>query len=248
MTRSTTNLIVILGAAAKASEESETDLSQIDEKDNKFSRSQKPNDSSDEAKRTIVISGLPSTTTKSKLKLLCCKFGKVEKIEFPAPSRGSTTSFVIFKSIKGAVRSFQKLNRSSFESTVISACLLTKEGRLPKKKDENKSKLIVRNIAFKCNEKELKSMFEKFGELVGIDLPSKIDDKGRKRMRGFAFVQFTHREQATNAMKELNKTMVHGRPIIIDWAVPKDEFVSRNGEQLNSSNIALCAKSIAIIL
>ena len=193
---------------------------------------QRTDDRADEVKRTIVISGLPSTATKSKLKLLCCKFGKVKKIEFPAPGRDESTSFITFKSIKGTVRSFQKLNGSKFDSTIINSYLLAKEGKHPTKKNLDQSKLIVRNIAFKCNEKELKTAFQKFGEIDNIDLPTKIDERGRKRMRGFAFVQFKNKDHAKSAIKELNKTVIHGRPIIIDWAVPKDEFMSKNGKRL----------------
>ena len=208
-------------------------MTEVHSKDERKKINQRANDVTEEIKRTIVISGLPSSTTKSKLKLLCCKFGKVKKIEFPAPERGEGTSLVIFKSIKGAVRSFQKLNGSKFDKTIIYSCLLAKEDKNPMKKYLDRSKLIVRNIAFKCTEEDLKTAFQKFGEIGTIDLPAKIDGQGRKRMRGFAFVQFKNIEHAKSAMKELNKTVIHGRPIIIDWAVPKDEFISKNSEYLH---------------
>ena len=220
----------LLGDTKEASEELEED--EVHEEKELKKPNQRTDDRADEIKRTIVILGLPNTATKSKLKLLCCKFGKVKKIEFPAPSRDVGTSFVTFKSIKGTVRSFQKLNGSKFDNTVITSYLLAKEDKNPTKKGHDKSKLIVRNIAFKCNEEELKTAFQKFGEIDSIDLPTKIDEHGRKRMRGFAFVQFKNKDHARSAIKELNKTVLHGRPIIIDWAVPKDEFMSKNGKGL----------------
>ena len=189
----------------------------------------KIDEKAEEIKRTIVISGLPNTATKSKIKLLCSKFGKVKKIEFPAHDRDVSTSIVIYKSIKSAVRGFQKINGSKFEDKVINSCLLSKEGKQPLKKVLDKSKLIVRNIAFKCKEDDLKIAFEKFGKIASIEIPTKVDGKGRKRMRGFAFVQFLNQQNAKSAMTELNKTSILGRPIVIDWAVPKDEFVAKSG-------------------
>lgn len=221
----------LLGDAADAAKVIETNHDEnLVEKAAKKIAHQKTGDSTEEIHRTIVISGLPNTATKSKLKQLCCKFGKVKKIQFPAPDRDESTSIVIFKSIKGAVRSFQKLNGTKFDENFINACLIAKEGKKPIKRELDKAKLIVRNIAFKCKEENLKNAFKKFGEIISIELPSKIDGKGRKRMRGFAFIQFTNKDQANSAMENMNKTMMHGRPIIIDWAVPKDEFVAQNGK------------------
>lgn len=221
----------ILGDAAEVSELVNTEDVDIAAKTAAKKRLQlKSDDPLEEIKRTILISGLPNTATKSKLKQLCSKFGKVKKIQYPAPDRDDTNAIIIYKSIKSAVRSFQKLNGSKFEDKFVNACLIAKEGKKPLRKDLDKSKLIVRNVAFKCKEEDLKSAFGKCGDVINIELPTKTDGKGRTLMRGFAFVQFSNQEHAKSAMEELNKKMIKGRPIIIDWAVPKDKFVANNGE------------------
>ena len=184
----------------------------------------------EEAKRTIIISKLPDKFTKTKLKLLCSKHGKVQKIQHPAPNKSKDTSIVTFKSVKGAVRAFQKINGSKIDENILYSCLLTKEGKQPSRKVLDKSRLIVRNIAYKCKEDDLSNAFSKYGTITKIELPSKMDERGRKRMMGFAFVQFIRPEDANSALRALNKTQLLGRPMIIDWAVPKEEFLAKNGE------------------
>eukprot|EP00795_Rhopilema_esculentum_P001199 gene1199-15565_t len=185
----------------------------------------------EEARRTIIISKLPDKFTKTKLKLLCSKHGKVQKIQHPAPNKSKDTSIVTFKSVKGAVRAFQKINGSKIDENILYSCLLTKEGKQPSRKVLDKSRLIVRNIAYKCKEDDLSNAFSKYGTITKIELPSKMDEKGRKRMMGFAFLQFIRSEDANSALKALNKTQLLGRPMIIDWAVPKEEFLAKIEEE-----------------
>lgn len=43
--------------------------------------------------------------------------------------------------------------------------------------------------------------------------------------KGFAFVQFTNKEDAEKAIKELNGSKYKGRTIAVDFSVPKDKYV-----------------------
>ncbi|EKX44675.1 hypothetical protein GUITHDRAFT_109453 [Guillardia theta CCMP2712] len=48
------------------------------------------------------------------------------------------------------------------------------------------SKLVIRNVPFEANKKELRDLLSSFGELTSLRLPSKFDGSHR----GFAFAEF----------------------------------------------------------
>lgn len=94
----------------------------------------------------------------------------------------------------------------------------SKEGRKAKRK--RKARLIIHNLSFKANEDILKDVFGKFGEIVDLHIPKKPDGK----MRGFAFVQFAQTKDAIKAINGLNATSVAGRPIAVDFSLPKSRY------------------------
>lgn len=86
--------------------------------------------------------------------------------------------------------------------------------------DGKRSRLIIRNLSFKCSVKHLTNVFSKHGQVVHVSIPHK---KGEKS--GFGFVQFLLHSEAQNAMNALNGTNIDNRPIAVDWALPKDKYV-----------------------
>ncbi|KAH7968248.1 RNA-binding protein 28 [Rhipicephalus sanguineus] len=91
----------------------------------------------------------------------------------------------------------------------------TKEEKAARKK--RKPRLIVRNLSFKATEKTLRDCFSKYGNVVEVTIPKKSDGK----MRGFAFVQFDETKSAIKAINGLNATEVLGRPVAVDFSLPK---------------------------
>lgn len=125
---------------------------------------------------------------------------------------------------------------------MVRHCLFISDGRSQKKpkvaltseakrqRKLQKSKLIVRNLSFKATEANLKKQFGQFGEVLNVTVP-----KGENgRARGFAFVQFAATKDAIKAIKELNTKEIKGRPIAVDFAVPKGQF-----EEARKAKIAL---------
>nr|XP_020508551.1 RNA-binding protein 28 isoform X1 [Labrus bergylta] len=90
------------------------------------------------------------------------------------------------------------------------------------RKTSLKSRLIIRNLSFKCSEDDLKQVFSKFGTVLESKIPLKPDGK----MRGFAFVLFKNVCEASRALNALNLKEIKGRQVAVDWAVPKDKFVA----------------------
>jgi multiple RNA-binding domain-containing protein 1 len=81
------------------------------------------------------------------------------------------------------------------------------------------TKLVVRNVPFEANEKEVRELFKTFAQLKRVRLPRRYDG----RHRGFGFVDFLTHQEAVNARAALAHTHLYGRHLVIEWAKPQAE-------------------------
>ncbi|MFT5138390.1 MAG: RNA recognition motif-containing protein [Lysobacterales bacterium] len=81
-------------------------------------------------------------------------------------------------------------------------------------------KLLIRNLARKTTEAELRTLFEAFGSVQSCDL---VLDKKSGTSKGFAFVQMPKHGEARAAMKALNSTELDGNILRVKQAVEKTE-------------------------
>ncbi|MDX2049275.1 MAG: RNA-binding protein [Chitinophagaceae bacterium] len=80
--------------------------------------------------------------------------------------------------------------------------------------------IYVSNLGYSVNDQELKNLFAKFGEVSSAKV---IMDKYSNRSKGFGFVEMRDTTAAEKAIKELDGTMVDGRPIKANEAKPREE-------------------------
>lgn len=90
-------------------------------------------------------------------------------------------------------------------------------------------KLMVRNVAFEATRKEIRQLFETFGQLKTVRMPRKMDGAHR----GFAFVEFVSRNEAVNAYDALRDTHLYGRHLVIEYA--KDDAIG--GAAMNMAEL-----------
>lgn len=81
-------------------------------------------------------------------------------------------------------------------------------------------RLIIRNVSFTATEALLRRTFSSAGFVWDLHIP-KGDDG---RMRGFAFVAFTSRAHAEQAIATLNGKQLAGRAVAVDWALSKKHY------------------------
>ncbi|XP_065676054.1 RNA-binding protein 28-like [Hydra vulgaris] len=181
--------------------------------------------------RTLVISGLTAKVKRKNIRILCEQFGEIENIVYPVSDRVEVTAFVRFKDFKSTIRAVQKIKGQKVKkSNTLSAVLLTKEGKFPSKKVQQKSRLIIRNLSFKCEEQDIRDSFSVFGKVIDIKIPTKtVNNKSLKI--GCAFVQFDNEINAKIAMEKMNLKEIKGRPVVVDWAIEKDEYQSQKKEK-----------------
>lgn len=137
--------------------------------------------------RVVVISNLPEGKVLKKLKKECEKFGQVESLEFPIPEGEIPSAYVTFSTHKEARLAVQQINGQTLRlgdaESAVSAQLLSREGKAVSKKSLKKSRLIVRNLSFKCSEADVRKVFEKYGELLEVHIPRKPNG----HMLGYAY-------------------------------------------------------------
>jgi RNA recognition motif-containing protein len=76
----------------------------------------------------------------------------------------------------------------------------------------------------------LKRFFETHGFVKDVQLPKCKDRRYPNSCAGFAFIQYSSRNAAREAVDDLNFKEFKGRKIAVDWAMNKDEYVSKTLE------------------
>ena len=75
--------------------------------------------------------------------------------------------------------------------------------------------IFVGSLPFKLSEDELRSTFEKFGEVNSVKI---ITDKYSGRSKGFGFVEMPNDDDAAKAIESLHESELGGRKIVVNKA------------------------------
>src|SRR5580658_1045549 len=86
--------------------------------------------------------------------------------------------------------------------------------------------IYVSNLSFHTTDEDLKTMFNKFGEVSSAKV---IMDKVSGRSRGFGFVEMSSEEEGKEAMASLNNKEIEGRPISVSVAREKEARTGGGG-------------------
>lgn len=124
--------------------------------------------------RVVVLKNLPSSAKKRRIRKKCEKYGVVEDVMYPISSDQPSVAHVTFSSHKSARSAVDGLSDTRYKKKsegVLSAVLLSRENKSVSAKTLNKSRVMVRNISFKCDEEDIKQVFEKFGTVQNVHIP-----------------------------------------------------------------------------
>jgi RNA recognition motif-containing protein len=80
--------------------------------------------------------------------------------------------------------------------------------------------IYVGNLANQATERELESLFQKFGEVKSVKI---IRDMFSGNSKGFGFVEMKEKSAGENAIKELNAFELNGKKIVVNEARPKSD-------------------------
>jgi nucleolar protein 4 len=158
------------------------------------------------------------------------KLGLIETLEYPVPGKEDLTCCVCYKTRSSAQHAVKTLNHKSLNGQLLEVKLLSKDIKPTKKSSLKKSRVIVRNISFKCTEEELSELFTSHGggTVISVDIPKNSNNKPL----GYGFVQLLSYLEAQEAINKVNGTTFKGRPIAVDWVISRDNY-KRYMEALN---------------
>jgi len=183
-------------------------------------------------KGNLFVNYLPVNFKTIDLYKLFLPFGKILscKICFDENGKSKKFGFVHFFSSHDAKEAIKKLNGISLNGTTISICpFMKKEARnflLPKK--SNFTNVYIKNLSIdKFTETNIRNMFEVFGEITSIMIPSEAD-----LPKGFAFVNFASHLDAEEAVFKMDKKKVGDSFLYVSRAETKLErqYILNNTE------------------
>ncbi|XP_058221334.1 28 kDa ribonucleoprotein, chloroplastic [Rhododendron vialii] len=87
--------------------------------------------------------------------------------------------------------------------------------------EATQTKVLAQNMPWTSTVDDVRSLFEKYGTVVDIELS--IYNKKRATNRGLAFVTMGSHEEALSALNNLQSYEFEGRILKLDWAKPKEK-------------------------
>ncbi|CAH0997604.1 hypothetical protein EMA8858_03738 [Emticicia aquatica] len=91
--------------------------------------------------------------------------------------------------------------------------------------------IFVGSLPFKLKEKELKELFEKFGEVTSAKI---VKSKSTRQNKGFGFVEMPNEDDVRKAIFELNGSELMGRTLEVSISEKKDKAKAAKVPKLNS--------------
>ena len=175
---------------------------------------------------TLFVKNLSFSTGKEALQAHFEAAGRIKSIRI-VMNNGLPCGygFVEFENEKTASKALRNLNNSVLDGHALQLSESKATVQVPKKRqrneddeaveeeEDNRTKLLVKNLAFEATSGELKEVFQNYGEVKSVRLPTKASGGHR----GFAFIEYISHEDAANALNTLQNTHLYGRRLVLDW-------------------------------
>lgn len=182
----------------------------------------------------IYLKNFPKTWSVEELRKLCNEIGETNSAYINNDEEGSSKGFgfVNFVKPEDAEKAVQELNEKVVEGQKLfcsrAQSKKERENELKsireKQKAERQKKyegvnLYVKNLHDSFDDAKLKGLFESFGTITSCKV---MLDPATQKSRGFGFVCFATKEEAQQAMSDMNSKIVESKPLYVGLAQRKD--------------------------
>ncbi|XP_054787211.1 uncharacterized protein LOC129293326 isoform X1 [Prosopis cineraria] len=94
--------------------------------------------------------------------------------------------------------------------------------------DKSESRLYIGNLDLRITEAALIKMFSPYGKIISEDFLWHTRGPKRGEPRGFAFIQYSSKEEAEMAKEKMHGKLACGRPLVVRLASEKSQLETAN--------------------
>jgi RNA recognition motif-containing protein len=166
----------------------------------------------EEESNEILIKNISLHTTTKNLKLMFQNVGEIIKI-----TSSGRICFIEFSNIEEAKTAKNDYDGYMMDGYRIKIEYVKKEKKsntINENKYEENETIIIRNLSIETKEYNIRSKFEKFGEISDV----RLEQKSLKNI--FAFITFKNVESAKKAIEEMNNSLLNHMNILVSFARP----------------------------
>ena len=184
--------------------------------ESKYSPNNNINSKAIDSKRNLLVTNLDAKMTQMEFYNIFIKYGDISsgKIEYDENGISKGYGYIYYYDESSAEKAKENLNDKEFYGKKIKVVNLI-PGKF-KKSNNNNLTIFVLNLPSNINEKEIKSIFDKYGKILNISLTSK----------GYAFINYDNYQSASECLSDIKNHPISfsGLPnLIVKFATSKEE-------------------------
>eukprot|EP00117_Sycon_ciliatum_P045021 scpid26796/ scgid1869/ Probable RNA-binding protein 19; RNA-binding motif protein 19 len=192
-------------------------------------------DSAAQQQSTLFLKNLNFRTTEDTLKTVFMSIGPIQSVTIakkkdpknPGKTLSMGFGFVEFAQREHAMEAIKNLQHHSIDDHNVelkmsdrTTKVAPRAGKRAKSSAAPSKKILVRNLPFEANGKEIRELFKAYGQINTVRLPKK---PGTNNHRGFGFVDFLSEQEAERAFDALSaSTHLYGRRLVLEWAMQEE--------------------------
>ncbi|EED20383.1 pre-mRNA splicing factor (Prp24), putative [Talaromyces stipitatus ATCC 10500] len=167
---------------------------------------------------TVYVTNFPPTADEAFIRSLFSVAGEIIEVRFPSLKYNTHRRFcyVQFKSADEAIAATKLDNKVVGDGLNLQVKISDPSARQDRHGPIYEEREIhVSNIHFDARENDLKELFSRYGTIETVRIPSKVNGEHR----GFGFIVFSKKEEATAALA-MHKQEFRGRPLQVKVSTP----------------------------
>lgn len=180
------------------------------------------------ANKCLYVGNIPYAATQEEIKERMEEYGPIAEIKiFQRQGYG----FVTYETEENSTTALEDFNGKFFKGRQIKVARAKYGFTKPDddRKCTHENRIYVGNIPYICEEDDIKTYFSTFGEVEDVQLIRSHKDKALSR--GFAFVTFKTFENAQNAIKNAQGSVLQGRKIKVSSAHDKVDYQQKREDE-----------------